>query len=124
VPSRGASSDRKEVVVVIALSGGFTVFLVVVIVFGIGAVIALYTRRGSGMEHHAYRHVHGGAPGADLPSDDYSGSDRTSVTEREVVGRWRRSEQPPKAPPEERARERERTQRPAPGKKPPTRPPL
>jgi hypothetical protein len=112
------------VVMVVALSGGWAVFLGVVIVFAIGAVIALYTRKGSGMDHHTYRHVHGGAPGADIPSHDYSGSDRTAAREREVVEEWRRREQPPKAPAPERARERERTQRPAPGKKPPIPPPL
>lgn len=109
---------------VVALSGGAIIFLAVVILFAIGAVIALYTRRGSGMDHHAYRHVHGGAPGADVPSDDYSGSDRTSVTEREVARRWRSQEQPPRPPAPERASERERTQRPEPGKKPSIPPPV
>jgi hypothetical protein len=110
--------------VVIALSGGAWIFLGVVIAFLIGAVIAMYTRRGSGMDLHPYRHVHGGAPGADTPRHDYGGSDRTEAAEREVARRWRSQEHPEKAPPEERASEREREQRPKPGKKPPIRRPL
>ena len=109
---------------VIALSGGAWIFLGVVILFLIGAVIAMYTRRGSGMDHHPYRHVHGGAPGADSPTHDYGGSDRTAATEREVARKWRSEERPPHAPPEERAAERERAQRPEEGKKPSIPPPL
>jgi|SRR5215211_1127507 len=73
-----------------ALAGGSLPFLAVLIIFVIGAVIALYTRRGSGMDHHPYGRVSGGAPAAALPCDDYSGSDRTSVTERDIVRVWRR----------------------------------
>jgi hypothetical protein len=102
--------------VLIALTGGAWIFLAVVIVFLIGAVIAIYTRGGSGMDLHPYRHVHGGAPGADTPTHDYGGSDRTAAAEREVARKWRSQAQPPRAAPEERAAERERTQRPAPGK--------
>jgi hypothetical protein len=110
--------------VVIALSGGAWIFLGVVIAFLIGAIIAMYTRKGSGMDLHPYRHVHGGAPGADTPRHDYGGSDRTEAAEREVAQRWRSQEQPEKAPPEERAAEREREQRPKPSKKPSIRRPL
>jgi hypothetical protein len=110
--------------VVIALSGGAWIFLGVVIAFLIGAVIAMYTRKGSGMDLHPYRHVHGGAPGADSPAHDYGGSDRTEAGEREVARRWRSQDRPEHAPPEERAAEREQEQRPKPGKKPSIRPPL
>ncbi len=70
------------------LAGGSLVFFVVLVLFLVGVIISLYTRKGSGMDHHPYRHVYGGAPGAALPCDDFSGSDRTSMTEREVVARW------------------------------------
>ena len=109
---------------VIALAGGSIIFISVVIVFGIGVVIALYTRRGSGMDQHPYKHVYGGAPGADAPAEGFGGSDRTSVTEREVARKWRNQERPPLAPPEERASERDQEQRPGPSKKPPIRRPL
>jgi hypothetical protein len=110
--------------VLIALSGGAWIFLGVVIAFLIGAIIAMYTRKGSGMDLHPYRHVHGGAPGADTAAHDYGGSDRTEAAEREVVRKWRSKEQPERAPAPERAAERERTQRPEPGKKPSIPPPL
>jgi hypothetical protein len=73
-----------------ALAEGSLVFLAVLILFLVGVIIALYTRRGSGVDLHPYRHTYGGAPAAALPCDDYSGSDRTSVTERDVVRSWRR----------------------------------
>jgi hypothetical protein len=72
------------------LEGGSLIFLAVLILFFIGVIIALYTRRGSGVDLHPYRHTYGGAPGAALPSFDHSGADRTSVTERDVVRSWRR----------------------------------
>jgi hypothetical protein len=72
------------------LAGGSFIFLAVLILFLVGVIIALYTRKGSGMDLHPYRHVHGGAPAAALPSNDYSGADRTFVTERNVVRSWRR----------------------------------
>jgi hypothetical protein len=107
-----------------ALSGGWAIFLVFLVVFTIGVIIALYTRRGSGMDHHPYRHVHGGAPGASIESDDYGGSDRTLAAEEKAAREWRRQERPPLAPPEDRARDRESEQRPEPGKKPSVPPPL
>ncbi len=73
-----------------ALAGGWMPFLVSVILFLVGAIIALYTRKGSGMDHHPYRDISGGAPAAALPCDDYSGSDRTYVTEGDVGVAWRR----------------------------------
>jgi hypothetical protein len=74
-----------------ALTGGSFIFLTAILVFLLGAIVALYTSVGSGMSHHPYRHVHGGAPGADLPCEDYSGSDRTYVAEQRVRARWERS---------------------------------
>lgn len=109
---------------VIALAGGAWIFLGVVILMLVGVVIGFYTRRGSGVDLHPYRHVHGGAPGADTPTHDAGGSDRTANVEREVARRWRSQERPEHAAPEERAAERADTQRPKPGKKPPVRPPL
>jgi hypothetical protein len=108
---------------VIALSGGAWIFLGVIVLFLIGVIIAIYTRQGSGVDLHPYRHVHGGAPGADYGGHDYGGSDRTAAAEREVARKWRSQEHPPQAPPEERAAEREREQRPKPGKLPSIRPP-
>jgi hypothetical protein len=110
--------------VVIALSGGAWIFLGVVILMLIGVVIGFYTRRGSGVDLHPYRHVHGGAPGADTPTHDAGGSDRTEALEREVAKRWRNQDRPEHAPPEERAAQREQDQRPKPGKKPSIRRPL
>jgi hypothetical protein len=110
--------------VVIALSGGAWIFLGVVILMLVGLVIGFYTRRGSGVDLHPYRHVHGGAPGADTPSHDAGGSDRTAVVEREVARRWRGQDRPEHLSPEERAAAREEAQRPKPSKKPPLRPPL
>jgi hypothetical protein len=75
------------------LADGSFIFLAGVLVFLVGAVIALYTRRGSAMDLHPYHHVHGGAPGANLPTRDYSGSDRTRSTEQHVVARWTRAPQ-------------------------------
>jgi hypothetical protein len=72
------------------LEGGSLIFLAVLILFLIGVIIALYTRKGSGVALHPYRHTYGGAPGASLSSNDYSGADRTSVTERDVARAWRR----------------------------------
>jgi hypothetical protein len=70
------------------LTGGSFVFLAAILLFLFGAIVALYTNVGSGMSHHPYRHVHGGAPGADLPCEDYSGSDRTFVAEQRARARW------------------------------------
>ena len=108
----------------IALAGGSWIFLAVVIVFLLGVIIALYTRKGSGVDEHPYDHTYGGAPGAKIPSTGSSGSDRTAAREREVAKRWRESDREPHPPPEERAAEREREQRPEPGNKPSIGPPL
>ena len=97
---------------VIALSGGAWIFIGVVILMLVGVIIGFYTRRGSGMDLHPYRHVHGGAPGADHPTHDAGGSDRTEARERAVVKRWRNEDRPEHAPPEERAAERAKDQRP------------
>jgi hypothetical protein len=72
-----------------ALAGGSLPFLGAVIVFLFAVVLGLYTRRGSGINHHAYRHVYSGTPGADLPCEDFSGSDRTFWTEQDVAAHWR-----------------------------------
>lgn len=109
---------------VIALAGGAWIFLGVVILMLVGLVVGFYTRRGSGMDLHPYRRVHGGAPGADTPAHDAGGSDRTAAAEREVAKRWRSQDRPEHLPPDERAAEREQAQRPKPGKKPSIRPPL
>ena len=73
-----------------AFAGGAFEFLAVLIILLVGVIIALYTREGSGMDHHPYRHPYGGAPAADLPCGDFGGSDRTSTTERDVALAWRR----------------------------------
>jgi hypothetical protein len=109
---------------VIAVAGGAWIFLAVVILMVVGVVIGFYTRRGSGVDLHPYRHVHGGAPGSDHPTYDAGGSDRTEAREREVAKRWRSQDRPEHAPAEERAAERDKTQRPKPSKKPSIRPPL
>ena len=109
---------------VIAVAGGAWIFLAVVILMVVGVVIGFYTRRGSGVDLHPYRHVHGGAPGSDHPTHDAGGSDRTAEREREVAKRWRSQDRPEHAPPEERAAERDEAQRPKPSKKPSIRPPI
>ena len=106
------------------MTGGSFIFMAVSLAFLVGVILTLFTRRGSGMNHHPYRHVHGGAPGADPPAEDYSGSDRTSSRERLNAIRWRRRERAPHAPAPERAAERERTQRPKPSNGLPIGPPL
>jgi hypothetical protein len=73
------------------LVGGSITFLAVTVIYLVGVMLTLYTRRGSGINQHPYRHVHGGAPAAALPCEDFSGSDRTSVHEREVHIRWARA---------------------------------
>jgi hypothetical protein len=74
----------------LALAGGSLTFLAFVLTFLVGAIFALYTRRGSGIDHHPYANVWGGAPAANLPCEDYSGSERSSVTEVNGVKAWRR----------------------------------
>jgi hypothetical protein len=74
-----------------ALAGGSLPFLAVLILFLVALIIALYTRTGSGIDHHPFRNYHGGSPGADRPCDDFSGADRTSFTEQAVRANWRRS---------------------------------
>jgi len=76
---------------VTTFAGGSFIFLAGVFVFLIGAIVALYTRKGSGMDHHPYRNVYGGAPGATLPCEDFSGSDRTRSSEQQVLARWTRA---------------------------------
>ena len=120
--SRAASG--KELVVVIALAGGSWIFLGAVVLTLVGVIIGFFTIRGSGVHLHPYRHVHGGAPGSDLPTHDAGGSDRTATIERDVAKRWRSQDRPEHAPPEERAAEREQAQRPKPSKKRSIRPPL
>ena len=83
----------------IALAGGSFVFLGFVVAFLFALILSLYTRRGSGIDHHAYRNVYSGTPGSALPCDDYSGADRTFWTEPRVAARW--------VPVERRERKRE-----------------
>src|SRR4051794_41876756 len=85
--------------VVIALAGGAWIFLGGVLAFLIGAVIAMYTRKGSGMDLHPYRHVHGGAPGADSPAHDYGGAGRTGGGGRRRGPRGGRHGPPRRPPP-------------------------
>jgi hypothetical protein len=47
------------------------------------AAIQLYTRSGSGIAQHPYRHVHGGAPGA-------ARSARMSESVEREITRWTR----------------------------------
>jgi hypothetical protein len=72
-----------------ALAGGSLPFLGAVIIFLFAVVLGLFTRKGSGIEHHAYKHVYSGAPGAALPCEDFSGADRTFWTEQAVAARWK-----------------------------------
>ena len=39
-------------------------FLLLAIVMLLVGVLTIYTRRGSGISQHPYKHVYGGAPGA------------------------------------------------------------
>src|SRR4051794_41901468 len=85
--------------VVIALAGGAWIFLGGVLAFLIGAVIAMYTRKGSGMDLHPYRHVHGGAPGADSPAHDYGGAGRPGARGRGEARRGGSPDRPGPPPP-------------------------
>lgn len=76
----------------IELTMSNAVFLAFMILMLVGVIIGLYTRRGSGIDQHPYRHVYGGAPGACLPCD-VAGSDRTSMTERRHRAMRRRDRQ-------------------------------
>jgi hypothetical protein len=60
----------------IELAGGFIVFLVFALVFLFALTHALYSRTGSGIDQHPYRHVHGGAPGAAHQSRMTGSADR------------------------------------------------
>jgi hypothetical protein len=61
-------------------AGGSEIFLAVLVVTLVGVILELYTRKGSGIDHHPYVHVHGDAPGAALPCET-EGSDRTAQEE-------------------------------------------
>jgi hypothetical protein len=61
-------------------AGGSEIFLAVLIVILVGVILELYTRTGSGIDHHPYVHVHADAPGAALPCET-EGSDRTAQEE-------------------------------------------
>jgi hypothetical protein len=56
--------SRRASVLGIDLAGGAIVFLAFVIFFLVAVIQAVYSESGSGIAHHPYRHVHGGAPGA------------------------------------------------------------
>jgi hypothetical protein len=66
-----------------ALAGGNVPFMIAVILFLVGVVIALYTSWGSGINQRPYGKIYSGAPGAIGPSS-LSGRD-----ERERVD-WSR----------------------------------
>lgn len=51
-----------------ALSGGAAIFGAFIVFYFFVTVYSMYTRRGSGINHHPYRDYHGGAPGASRPS--------------------------------------------------------
>jgi hypothetical protein len=48
----------------IELAGGALVFLAFVVLYLVAVIHAVYSESGSGIGHHPYRHVYGGAPGA------------------------------------------------------------
>jgi hypothetical protein len=58
------------------LAGGFLVFLVFSLVFLLAVTHALYTRTGSAIGQHPYRHAHGGAPAAAHESRMSGSADR------------------------------------------------
>jgi hypothetical protein len=58
------------------LAGGVLIFMVFAIVFLLALVYALYTRTGSGIGQHPYRHVYGGAPAAARESRMTGSADR------------------------------------------------
>ena len=110
--------------------GGSLIFLAVLMLMLVGVIIGLYTRKGSGVDLHPYRHIYGGAPASALPCNDCSGSDRTSVTERDVVRAWRlrrRAQDPDSIAAQladARARRRQQDSQPARAKRLPIRSPL
>ena len=48
----------------IDFAGGAAIFAIFLVVYLLAVVYSLYTRAGSGINHHPYLHVHGSAPGA------------------------------------------------------------
>ncbi len=76
----------------IELTFSNAVFLAFMIVMLVGVIVGLYTRTGSGIDQHPYRHVYGGAPGACLPCD-VGGSDRTALAEERRRAERRRQRQ-------------------------------
>jgi hypothetical protein len=46
------------------LAGGWQIFGLFLIIFTVGLIFTLYTRRGSGITQRPYGDVYGGAPGA------------------------------------------------------------
>lgn len=57
-------SVKEEKLMGIALAGGWEVFGAFIVVFGIGLVHSLYTRRGSGINQRPWNSPYGDAPGA------------------------------------------------------------
>lgn len=51
-----------------ALSGGAAIFGAFIVFYFLVTVYSMYTRRGSGINHHPYSDHHAGAPGASRPS--------------------------------------------------------
>jgi hypothetical protein len=63
----------------VELAGGFVIFMVFAIVFLLALVHALYTRTGSAIGQHPYRHAYGGAPAAARESRMSGSADRDVV---------------------------------------------
>jgi hypothetical protein len=79
------------------LAGGNEIFLGVIVVLVIAVIYGLYTRTGSGIDQHPYRHIWGGAPGAAHDSE-LSGSDPVAQDAQRVargVKRRRQRREPP-----------------------------
>ena len=64
----------------IELAGGAIVFLAFAVVFLFAVMHGLYSRTGSAIGQHPYRHVHGGAPAAARESRMTGSQDREVLT--------------------------------------------
>lgn len=50
------------------IAGGAAIFALFIVIYFAAVVYSLYTRRGSGINHHPYGQAFGDTPGASLPS--------------------------------------------------------
>ncbi len=57
------------------LADGAWIFMAFIVFFAVALMLGLYTRIGSGINHHPYGRRSGGAPGADTDNRRVTGRD-------------------------------------------------